>query len=297
MNVSICIANSRRYGLVRLLESIGRLKIPERLSVEVVIVENSTDPLSEATRSELTSRLDLPVRWLFEPRRNLSHVRNTSVEHAAGRWLAFVDDDEVVHENWLAAYWEMTERIECDGLFGPVIPRLGPSGNTWIDSSFFARKRFDTGSSVGSEGARTCNAFIRRPCFDSVAFDPAYGRSGGEDWDLFRRLIARGDRFLWCDEACVEEHVPVERQTIRWLSWRRCLGGAIYARSGWCSGSPIRRRARLLHSLVGAIIFGAVVPVALLGGRRLAMRAWLRACVQAGKFWGLRCAEEARGEG
>jgi len=295
MDVSICIATSRRHGLVQLLDSIARLKIPHGIAVEVVIVENSSEPLTEMARSELTSRLELPIRWLFEPRRNLSHVRNRSIECAAGHWLAFVDDDEVVREDWLAAYLEMTQHCECDGLFGPVIPRLKPSGNTWIDASFFARRRFETGAIAGSQAARTCNAFIRRRCFDAVTFDPVYGRSGGEDWDLFRRLIARGAHFLWCDAACVEEHVGVERQTVRWLTWRRYLGGAIYARSGGRSGSSLAGTIHGLRTLLGMILYGATVPIALLGGRRPAMHAWLRACVQAGKLFGSSHIEQTRG--
>jgi len=284
MDVSICIASSRSCGLARLMESIGRLKVPDGVELEVVVAENAAEPNDEVKRTCEALAAQFPVRRLLEPRRNLSHVRNRSVEGASGRWLALVDDDEVVHEGWLAAFWSMLERYDCDGYFGPVLARLEPGGSAWIDASFFARRRFATGTPITAEGARTGNAFLRRGLLDGTGFDPAFGVGGGEDWDLFRRLQWRGERFAWCDEAQVDEFVPAARQRLGWLARRALDGGASYVRVE--RRGPSAARFGLSRLVLGAIAAWALVPFAALAGRRSAARAWCRAWVQVGKICG-----------
>lgn len=281
MDVTICIASQRREGLSRLLESIGRLKRPPGLALEVVIVHNAPQP----DAADPLPDPGVPVRRSWEPRANLSHVRNRSVEQARGRWLAFVDDDELVHEDWLAAYWTMVEAGDCDGCFGPVLPRLDPPASAWIDASFFARERFASGTQIRGRGARTGNAFVRCSLFGAFSFDPAFGRTGGEDWDLFRRMQARGHRFLWCEEARVEEFVPAERQRVDWLARRAFRAGGAYTRiEARTVGARWRQRVR---SALGALSALAALPWLAPFGRRALLRGWLRVCVQAGKLYAL----------
>jgi succinoglycan biosynthesis protein ExoM len=293
MDVSICIASSRPLGLARLLGSIGRLKRPDGVLLEVVVVENASEPHGDVTRACDALASQLSVRRLLEPRRNLSHVRNRAVESASGRWLAFVDDDESVHESWLAAYWSMVERYDCDGFFGPVLPRLEQAARGGLDESFFARERFATGTPIAAHGARTGNAFLRRRLFDMLGFDPAFGVHGGEDWDLFRRMQWSGARFVWCDDACVDEFVPLQRRRFAWLARRAFYNGAFYVRVERRGPSPaIAGLPRLvLHALAAWLL----VPFAALAGRPAAARAWRRAWVQLGKVCG-RLARETHRE-
>jgi glycosyltransferase involved in cell wall biosynthesis len=289
VDVTICIASQRPDGLARLLESIGRLKRPSDLAFEVVVVHNAPQP---SAAHELPDP-GAAVRRFWEPRDNLSHARNRGVEQARGRWLAFVDDDEVVHEGWLAAYGSMLETCECDGFFGPVLPRFEPPANGWLDERFFQRERFASGTPITRHGARTGNAFVRRGLFDTLRFDAAFGRTGGEDWDLFRRMQTRGARFLWCDEARVDEFVPVERRCVGWLARRAFHGGSVYVRVE--ARTPAARRRHLVRGALGASAALLALPAAALRGRAGALRGWLWLCVQVGKLHGLLSRAQAGG--
>src|SRR6185437_13081094 len=46
-----------------------------------------------------------------------------------------------------------------------------------------------------------------------LSFDPAYGRTGGEDDDFFRRMAAAGATLVVTDRAKAWEDVPLERAT------------------------------------------------------------------------------------
>jgi len=288
-DVSVCVATYRRpEGLARLLASLARLKLAAEPTLEILIVDN--DPQrSAATTARSLGEYPHLVRWLEDPRRNIAHARNRAVDEASGRWLAFIDDDEVADEHWLAAHWQRAAEGECDGWFGPVLARLEENVSGWLDlAAFYARPRHPTGTLLGRASPRTGNAFVRRALFEGRRFDPAFGRSGGEDCELFGRMLHAGARFCWCDEAIVTEFVPAARYRLGWLGRRAFRGGFVHAR---LEQRRLGRVAAVLRggpkALLALLLFAARVPAAASGGRAAAARAWLRACTQAGHLWAL----------
>ena len=287
VDVSICIATyRRRHGLARLLESLARQKIPDGLRVEVIVVDN--DPASDPADPPAAGAAvpGCALRRLREPRRNIAYARNRAVDAARGRWLAFVDDDEVVDEGWLAAYWARASEGDCDGWFGPVLPRFEAWAIPWLDESFFTRRRLPSGTSISGADARTGNALVRRTLFRDSGFDPAFGRSGGEDTALFRGLLARGAHFAWCDEAIAHETVPASRQRPGWLVRRAFRGGCVHARIERGLGRVPSRVSATTRSALGAGVLLAAAVALLPAGRVFALRALVRAMGQAGQAWG-----------
>ena len=286
--ISICVVTFRRpAGLARLLDSLARLKLPEGVAAEVVIVDN--DPEGSAFRRprRLQQAGLLPVRWRHGARGDIAHARNLCVDDARGDWLALIDDDEVAHEDWLRAYWQLAGRCEADGYFGPVIPRLEVERQSWLDlPGFYTRRRWPTGSELGLHGPCTANAFLRRSLLLRHRFDPAFGRTLGEDTECFLRARDAGARLVWCDEAMVTEFIPPGRHRPSWLVHRALEGASAWARIE-------RRRSSHPRALQGLLAAGRLLLafcgllVSAPGGRRRLFRAWLRVCVQAGRLWGL----------
>jgi succinoglycan biosynthesis protein ExoM len=285
-DVSICIATFRRpHGLPRLLTSLSALKLPDDFTLEVVVVDNDA---SGGARERASAACDFArtARWLIEPRQNIALARNRALDAATGRWVAFIDDDEVADERWLAAFWSQVEQDAGDGFFGPVIPQLERMVTPWLDvDSFFGRRRHPTGTPVGAADVSTSNALIRRALLADQRFDPAWGRTGGSDLELFDRLLSSGARFLWCDEAIVSERIPVGRHRLRWLTQRAFRGGVGFTRL------QLQRRRQgavsrgLPRALLAAAALLALLPFARLRGKAAAARVWLRLCVQVGHLW------------
>jgi succinoglycan biosynthesis protein ExoM len=288
-DVSVCVATYRRpEGLARLLASLARLKLAAEPTLEILIVDNDPQRSAAASARSL-GEFPHPVRWLEDPRPNIAHARNRAVDVAKGRWLAFIDDDEVADEHWLAAYWQRAAEGEGDGWFGPVLVRLEENVSGWLDpETFYARPRHATGTLLGRASLRTSNAFVRRALFEGRRFDPAFGRSGGEDCELFGRMLHAGARFCWCDEAIVTEFVPAARYRLGWLGRRAFRGGFVHTRLEQRRlglGSALVRCGS--RALAGLLLFATATPLAALAGRSAAARAWLRTCTQAGHLWAL----------
>ena len=284
MDVSVCIATYRRpEGLARLLASLGRAKLPAGARVEILVVDN--DPNAPGAQP-LPDAGGLPARRLCEPERNIALARNRAVSEARGTWLAFVDDDETVGEDWLAAYLAAAERWACDGFFGPVLARSERpgAGDAWLP--IFGRARFASGTRVGPDTARTSNAFVRRALFDALRFDSAYGRSGGSDSVLFASAMARGAEFRWCDDARVDEWLPPERLSPRWLLRRAFRGGNLHGRLARAKGASAAAAAWLRAGASLATLL-AWLPLAWVGGRIAGVRAAMRVARAAGRIHGL----------
>jgi glycosyltransferase involved in cell wall biosynthesis len=282
--VSVCIATTRPAGLARLLESLARQKLPPGLAMEVVVADDAPGDASRAAAEAWEG--PGPLRRLEVGARNVAAARNRAVDAAAGRWLAFVDDDETVEEEWLAAYLERVRAGFADGCFGPVIPRLERVVKPWLDPEFFyARPRHPTGTLLAPGDLRTSNAWLRASLFQGRRFDPAYGRSGGSDTELFGRMLRSGARFEWCDEARVVEWIGPERHRLRWLARRAFRGGVVWTRIERERGARRGGWRGLVRALAAGGALAAALPWSLLAGLRAAARVGLGLATQAGHVW------------
>jgi succinoglycan biosynthesis protein ExoM len=146
---------------------------------------------------------------------------------------------------------------ECnaDGVLGPVLPKFPPGAPRWLEKgNIFNRRRFLTGTRLTVKDTRTGNALLSRSILpeDSIWFDPAFGRTGGEDVDFFRKQMALGRVFVWCDEAEVHETVPPER-------WQSSFHVTKSLRIGALNGENLRKNG--IAGFIGLLKGIASVPV------------------------------------
>jgi succinoglycan biosynthesis protein ExoM len=278
-SVSICICTFRRpHGLARLLRSLSGLD-PATPAHEIIVVDNDEGRTGEAVVRR--SRAEgLGVEYLVEPRRGLARARNRLVEAARGEFIAFIDDDEEADPRWLVELMDATLRHGADGGVGPVIPRFPDSTPRWmIDGGFFDRERPPTGTILTWRQARTGNCLVRRSLLVALPgpFNLAFDRSGGEDSDMFVRLITDGARLVAADSALVHEHLSRDRTSKGWLlrRWFRIAMGTerILLADGSIPASHVESVKTLGRGLWWAVVGGAVFAVSRTRGMRLLRRA------------------------
>lgn len=287
VDISVCIATFERpQGLARLLASLEPLARANAPRVEIVVVDNAASASARATVAAWKDRF-ARLRYFVEPEQNISHARNRAVAEATGHWLAFIDDDEIAAANWLSAYWKCTSEHPADGYFGPVTPLLEGNAPAWLDPQrFLAFPRPAHGALLGVQHTRTTNALIRRECFASRRFDPAYGITGGGDYELFGRMLDTGAVFRWCDGAESFEYYASNRLTLRWLLQRAFRGGNTYTLVDRQRTPQLAWQARqLAKAVVGVVVFACAAPLALCLGRTQAVVCLQRLFVQLGHIW------------
>ena len=68
----------------------------------------------------------LSLRYVVEPHRGLSQVRNRAVAESRGSFIAFIDDDEIAAPDWLATMDRVQALTDAAAVFGPVHVQLEP---------------------------------------------------------------------------------------------------------------------------------------------------------------------------
>lgn len=285
VHISICVCTYRRPELLdRLLKAVQLVRTDGRFSFSVVVVDNDDRHSGEevVTRARTTS--PIPMSYDVEPERSISLARNRSVRNADGDLIAFIDDDECPEDTWLLNHFDTLLSTNADGVLGPVKPLFDPHAPRWlIRSGLCERSRFRTGTVLReSRYTRTGNVLIRRSLFEGPdgTFDPRYGRSGGGDAVFFKRMIEKGKLFVWCDEACVYEAIPPERQTRAYYIKRAFTCGM-----GDSSETPFLSLGTL-RSFLAVLLYTAALPFLLLIGEHLFIRYAVKDCDHLGKLLG-----------
>ena len=244
MRVAICIITRRRPdGLARLLRSLEVVSVPEGVEVEAVVVENDTPTEKPSPRTSLR------VHHAFEPEPGIPAARNRTLDLALAdpgiEMLAFLDDDETVDSDWLAALLRTRDRTGAPVITGPANPRFPADAPPWAAASWvFQPPGYPTGTL--RPWAFTHNAMIdadvvRRGGF---RFDETMRHDGGSDKDFFRRVRDAGHEIIWTEDAVAWEWYPIERLRLGWVYRRSYRLGTNTPRAE--GGGGVLRAAVLL---------------------------------------------------
>ena len=214
-HISVCICTFTRSDLLaRLLDALAGQSVDPAFGFEIVVVDNDVARSAEESVERFRARAEVKLFYFCEPERSISIARNSAIRNATGNLLAFIDDDEFPQKDWLVRLYRTLKESNANGVLGPVLPAFPPGAPKWLKKGgFFDRPRLPSGARISPRDARTGNVLIYRSVVSegSVWFDPAFGRTGGEDADFFLRQFNQGRVFVWCDEAPVYETVPSER--------------------------------------------------------------------------------------
>lgn len=220
--LTIAICTFRRPQLASTLCSLAALQLPDGCLIDIVVADNDHEPSAADLVRQAQATLLVPVRHVHAPAANISVARNACLEHASGRYLAFIDDDELATPTWLVALVRTSRETGADVVLGPVRAVYGPAAPAWMKQGDF-HSTFPVHVQGKIHTGYTCNALLdlSKAPLHGLRFDPARGQSGGEDTAFFHEVTAQGGRIEFSPDAEVSEEVPESRATMEWLSRRR----------------------------------------------------------------------------
>jgi succinoglycan biosynthesis protein ExoM len=262
-HISVCICTYKRPGLLRhLLQELASQETDGRFTFSIVVVDNDHAESAGSVVSDFAASSAISVKYCVQPQQSIALTRNEAVENAAGEFIAFIDDDEFPTGKWLLTLFEACGHYHADGALGPVRPHFDVTPPEWVvRGKFYDRPSYPTGLVIDARKGRTGNTFLNRGIFvpGEPWFRPEFRT--GEDQDFFRRMIAKGHVFVWCDEAVVFETVPPIRWKRSFMLRRALLRGATAV------VHPTFGPRDLLKSLVAIPAYLAALPVALFLGQ------------------------------
>jgi len=274
ISIAVCVITyGRPAGLIRLLESLEKqvfIKCAEP-DWKIVVVDNDSSALNRQYIENLALSFPTGISYGVEPTRGIASARNTAVQLAGDvDYIAFVDDDEVAEDNWLDELLSIMDTYEVDVVCGPVLPLFETTPESWIvKGRFFERNRHPTGTEI--DYGRTGNVLISSKWFSPTEkpFSESLNLTGGEDTLFFRQIHGKGARFVWADDAIVQEFVPPQRANKEWLIRRsKRLGNTISLVENLEKRSKFSRIIRIVkcaeHFAVGVVL---IIPATIISGR------------------------------
>lgn len=240
MKTSVCICTYRRDHLLEvLLCTLSDIALDANLAdmeVELLVIDNADSSATSQLCKRASSDLKIPLRYVAEPARGISQARNRAVAEAlqAGAdMIAFIDDDDIPHANWLQELVATQLQTGADIVFGCWV--LGSEVPDWArDSTLF--KSLVTGDSqkTGNYGlprmASTCNVLIGRELLQKFSrkgsvFREEFSHSGGEDKDFFIRALKSGAKLESAENSIITRHHEPRRFMVSGLLQRGFKNG------------------------------------------------------------------------
>lgn len=281
--IDVCICTYRRDSVVNTIRSIALQRISEGVRLRVIVSDNDDTPSAKCIVRNQCAELGLEYRYVHAPAHNISIARNAALDAATAPLVAFIDDDEVATPLWIASLLQCRAATAATIIFGPVQAIYG-EGPAWLREADLhsIRPAFRQGGVIDT--GYTCNVLLDRAAMTQEMrdwrFDPALGRSGGEDTFFFHQLYSLAARCAFSEAALVYESVPPQRGRLSWLLKRSFRSGQTHARvlqttTAWRARLIATATAKCGYCLLGVALH-ASSPV---GWRRMAVRAALHAGV------------------
>ncbi|MEO5365689.1 MAG: glycosyltransferase [Magnetococcus sp. WYHC-3] len=277
-----------REELLRCLKRLACQSLPPGEFEVVVTLDGSTDGSRDALR-----RLALPLalQVIEQPNRGRAAALNAAAARAGGDYLVVIDGDIQVNEDFLAAHRRTLQ--EADISVGPI-PMDPSSPVNYVTDPVGEWGVQHARHMASSGGPRRCSQFFGA----NMAFRAEVFRELGgyredflrtEDWELGRRILARGCRVAWCPGAVAAQ---VFDKSIAALFRDTELAGAAQARfarefpevrgelrlARWGEVTPFKRwlRPRVMARTPLGRGTLALIKLVLEGARRAGCR---------GRFW------------
>ena len=212
----------------------GRVPAPD--DFEVLVIENGSLPAQRLEDAAVAKASDGLARIIRRPAGNLSEARNLGMAQAAGRLLAFTDDDCLLDPEWLAdalRHWRQSTR---PFLIGGRVRLDDPTDLPFTVRDYPKPQLYDCSLPPGGF-IQGCNFILTRETARYIGpFDPRFGAGAifrsGEDTDYTIRAHAAGVSVAYVPDMAVRHrHGRKTRAEVERLNRDYAYGnGAILAK-------------------------------------------------------------------
>ncbi|MGD1805912.1 glycosyltransferase [Dapis sp. BLCC M126] len=262
ISVAICTHN-RADRLILALEGLLKQSLPSQ-NFEVLIIDNA----SQDNTKEIGDRYEKKYsncRYIYEPVLGLSKARNTALNQAKGKYIAYLDDDAIPCEEWLEAILDTFTTVEpcpvCIG--GPIYGLWEIPKPDWLDRTiedyftvldygskprWFPRNKYPYGANI---------TYKKESLENLGGFNEELGRQGNKLLSQEELLVnwileKQGEKFYYNPKASVKHWIPKKRINPNWLLRRSYWQGRSDAIADKIMGKPITQQyqesiSNLLH--------------------------------------------------
>lgn len=257
---------NRAHWLDEAIASLLAQRTDQRFEFEVVVIDNASTDHTPDVVNRIAAASDVTVRYLRQEKRGDAPTRNLGIRESKGEWLAFFDDDQLAHQDWLLNLLAAAEFAGSEIVGGCVQlavdqRELNELGSWCREALRETNLHSELHPYTGRELPGTGNALVSRAVFDELGlFDETFER-GGSDYDFFSRARAARIAQWYAPAAIILHRVDRERLSSERLRADAFSGG--WEHAGYFDYEQ-HGTARLLQGCIGRVAHAFFVHLPLL---------------------------------
>ena len=225
-----------------LAECLSSLFRNEYLNTEIIVVDQSTDGLTEQRMK--TSSDDQRLKYIKTKTVGLSKSRNIGIEASEGEIVSFMDDDCLASDDWIESIAaEFRRDSEVMAVYGRVLPGGVPQAYTPVaikDSEayeVFCGKANPWRLGHGANVSYRREVFGQIGCFDEM-LGPGAPLKNCDDADMAYRALKRGLKVIYSPKVLNYHRQWRNQEKITEVEQDYAIGtGALYIKHLRC-GDP-----------------------------------------------------------
>lgn len=226
----ICTFNRAKY-LKKCIYSIINQKNVNFNDIEIIIIDNnSCDNTSDEIKETQEKFKHITIKYQIEKNQGLSFARNAGINISNGEWLAFIDDDAYLTDNYVNNFFSLLKKnLNAVAFGGPILLDFESPKPKWYNSYIasvwgyfypYKKPRYFESNAY----PRGSNMIIRKDIFTKYGyFNTNLGRKGniligGEEKEFFLRVKQnKQNKFFFDTSLVIFHYVPDERNNINYL--------------------------------------------------------------------------------
>ncbi|MBD1825727.1 glycosyltransferase family 2 protein [Cyanobacteria bacterium FACHB-DQ100] len=203
-------------------------------SFEVLVVDNnSTDTTKQVVTSFIQDGLIPSLKYIFEPKTGLTNARLAGLSHSTSDWIAFIDDDVRIKEDWVSSVLAFVQDHPKSGVVsGKIHPEYLGTPSTAALKCEAALCRVDYGTqeihfkpeSPAIRFAGAAIVFQKQALLEIGWLEKQYltdrvgkALSSGGDTEIILRIKNKGWEIWYTPTLYAVHLIPSTRTTIEYL--------------------------------------------------------------------------------
>lgn len=224
-HIAVCVGtHNRPDSLANTLQSLVRLEVPNDTDISIIVIDNNREASSEQVVDRYKNESKRQLYYIHESEGGIVHMRNRAMKEASSlgaTHLAFIDDDEIASSDWITTLYEALVKFEAQVVQGTTQRILPEDTPNWLTKyNLLQLKSHATGQVRSSAGTRNVLFDLRYMNQHALKFNPVFNFMGSSDTFFFYQAYLKGAKIVWVDEARVQERVPKNRLTAKWIIQR-----------------------------------------------------------------------------
>jgi GT2 family glycosyltransferase/peptidoglycan/xylan/chitin deacetylase (PgdA/CDA1 family) len=224
---------NRAHWLSGALESLVKQQTGGRFEYELIVVDNNSSDDTARVIKEFTDKYPHQVRYFHQLEPGDAPTRNCGLAHAGGNWIAFFDDDQLAHPDWLQQLLTAARFLDARIVGGAVhldlpdktLRELGPICREALREIDYHDQYHPY---INDELPGTNTALVSRDVFEQIGMFDETMATGGSDTDFFMKARRAGIGLWYAHRAIIRHRIAANRLMPEYFRWDAIQGGACH---------------------------------------------------------------------